>query len=366
MRLHHAPLWLLGLSSPASAATDGVCTTWAAPRPAATVDDDKVNQVSGIVASHRYPGLIWGEEDGGSDAELIALDSDGTKLNRVQVTDAENTDWEDITLGPCPTAMTDACGCLYLGDFGSNDGTRAEAVLWVVPEPSPLDDATLPATPLRFTWPDGPHDAEALFVHPATGVITVITKETTGPARLYRFPGTALAPQAGTVELLAVGTLDLEAAGSAGGRVTGGAISPLGDRIALRTSADVLLYRLGADDVGTALEGDAEVVSVQASRTGEAVTFSPDGERLLLIDEGASPTVWEVPCDDFEATGTEDPDPLGACDKAGTTPACGCDGAARGGGSPLVALLLSGLAARRRGGPRRRPRLTRSSPNRHV
>lgn len=348
MRLHLTLLLIPCFPAVANAATDGVCAQWSAPLAAATVDDDKVNQVSGIVASHRYPGLLWAEEDAGSDPELIAIDSDGTKLNRVQVTDADNTDWEDITLGPCPSTLADACGCLYLGDFGSNDGTRTEGVLWVVPEPSPLDNATLPATALRFTWPDGPHDAEALFVHPVTGVITVITKEITGPARLYRFPGTALAPSGDTVELLSVGTLDLEAAGSAGGRVTGGAISPLGDRIAIRTSADVLLYALGAADVGAALQGDAEVVTVEVTDAGEAVTFSPDGERLLLIDEGPSPTVWQVTCDDFTATGTADPDPLGACDAPAAKPGCGCDASGRGHGWAALAFLITGLTVRRR------------------
>jgi hypothetical protein len=332
----------------ASAATDGVCRAWEAPAPAASVDDDKVNQVSGIVASHRYPGLIWAEEDAGSDPELIAIDSDGTKLNRVTVTGAENEDWEDITLGPCPTDTTDACGCLYLGDLGSNDGTRAEGVVWVVPEPSPLDNQTAPATALRFAWPDGPHDAEALFVHPVTGVITVITKETTGPARLYRFPGTALTPSADTVELLALGTLDLEAAGSTGGRVTGGAISPLGDRLVLRTSADALLFSLGAADVGAALQGDAERVVVHESAAGEAITFTPDGERLLLVDEGPSPTVWQVACADFEATGTVDPDPLGACDAATDPPGCACDGSAPARGGGFLAGFIATIVLRRR------------------
>ncbi len=341
----HSMLTLLALSAmtgTAHAATDGVCRTWGAPSPAATVDDDKVNQVSGIVASRRYPGLLWAEEDAGSDPELIALDSDGTKLNRVTVTGAENTDWEDITLGPCPTNTADACGCLYLGDFGSNDGERTEGVVWVVPEPSPLDDQTVAATALRFSWPDGPHDAEALFVHPVTGVITVITKETTGPARLYRFPGTALTPSSDTVELLPVGTLDLGLAGSTGGRVTGGAISPLGDRLVIRTSADALLYPLGAADVGTALQGDAERVTVHESTTGEAITFSPDGERLLLVDEGPSPTVWQVACEDFEATGTVDPDPLGACEDTTAPKGCACDGSE---GAPNLGILTGFFVA---------------------
>lgn len=332
-------------TSAAWAVQDGLCAAWEPPAMAAGVEDDRVDQVSGIVASHRYPGVLWAQEDAGSDAELIALGEDGAVLNRVDVAGADNTDWEDLTLGPCATDTVDACGCLYLGDFGSNDGTRTEGVVWQVPEPHPLDDETRPARALRFTWPDGPHDAEALFVHPVTGVLTVVTKEASGPARLYRFPGTVLAPSTATVELLAMGTLDLEAAGSAGGRVTGGAVSPLGDRLALRTTADVLLFALGADDVGAAVQGEAEVVAVHPSTSGEAVTFTPDGRTLLLVDEGASPTVWQVSCAEFDVQRTADPDPLGDC--LATADGCGCATGPRGAPAAL-ALATLGLIRRRR------------------
>lgn len=351
MKLVFLALVGLNLIPSAHASTDGTCSSWATPARTATVDDDKVNQVSGIVASHRYPGLIWAEEDAGSDPELIAIDADGTVLNRVNVTGAENTDWEDITLGPCADTVEDACGCLYLGDLGSNDQTRTEGVVWVVPEPSPLDEDTRPATALRFRWPDGPHDAEALLVHPQTGAITLITKEATGPARIYRFPGTALQPSAETVELLDVGVLDLAAAGSTGGRVTGGAISPLGDRVVVRTTADALLFALGAADVGAALQREAERVPVHESDAGEAITFSPDGERLLLIDEGASPDLWEVACVAFEPRQTDDADPLGTCETAVT--GCACTSGALPRSAPWLATLLLAVHVRRRAAPTR-------------
>ena len=114
----------------------------------------------------------------------------------------------------------------------------------------------------------------------------------------------------------------------------------------VRTTADALLFPLGASDVGSALSGTPELVPVNESATGEAITFSPDGERLILIDEGASPDIWEVACDVFEPRQTDDADPLGHCET--TESGCACTSGAAPRHTPWLVTLSLLAAVRRR------------------
>ena len=138
-------------------------------------------ELSGLVASRRQPGVLWGIEDSGNTPSLVGLRADGTFLGRYAVTGAENVDWEDVA-----AAGSD----IYAADIGDNLSARAEIAVYRVPEPdaSTGGGPTVPATRLTLAYPDGAHDAESLLVDPRTRELIVVTKDFAGPGRVYVAP----------------------------------------------------------------------------------------------------------------------------------------------------------------------------------
>ena len=80
-----------------------------------TINDGRLSEISGIVASSRYPETFWVHNDSGNPAELFLIDQGGAVLARLQLKGAKNRDWEDI----CAFRYK---GQLYLcvGDVGDN------------------------------------------------------------------------------------------------------------------------------------------------------------------------------------------------------------------------------------------------------
>ncbi|HET7231574.1 MAG TPA: hypothetical protein VFJ16_16310, partial [Longimicrobium sp.] len=200
-----------------------------------------LHESSGVAQSRRNPGLLWTHDDSGQPV-VFGIDSAGVERARVRVTGATNLNWEDIALAPCPGG-----NCLYVGDIGDNQARRASITVYRVPEPAATDSSTPAAQAFGATYPDGPQDAEAMFVLP-DGAVYVATKGETGPAGLYRFPQ-PLRPGA-TVVLEKVAGIS-SAALRRPERITGASASRDGRWIALRTIRSVSLYRAPGDAVNS-------------------------------------------------------------------------------------------------------------------
>ncbi len=151
-----------------------------------------------------------------------------------------------------------------------------------------------PARLHRLTYPDGPHDAEALVVAD-DGVPLVITK-TTGAAGIYR-PSRPLATGEEPTPLARVGEIVLPESGTPGGPlgsagsriITGAALSPAGATgraVAVRSYTDAWLFRLppgapaDADALVTALAGAPFQVTLPDEPQGEALALTADGTLL--------------------------------------------------------------------------------------
>ena len=179
---------------------------------------------------------------------------------------------------------------VWLADIGDNGQVREEIALITAPyEPS---EGQVEPKIFRFTYPDGPHDAEALLF-PPNGTPYIVTKEVDGPAQVYR-PGAPL-DTFGAVVLDKVAELDLTATGTRGGpvgrvgqtMVTGGAVSADGRFLALRTYTEAYVWPLAGNDVPTALQSEPlAVVTLPASPQGEAISFHRDSYDLLVGSEG--------------------------------------------------------------------------------
>lgn len=190
-----------------------------------------VSEASGIAVDRRVPGRLWTHNDSGEPI-LFALDERGSVTGQLRVAGATVEDWEAVAAGRCATGS-----CLYIGDIGDNDATRDHVTVYRVPEPDAAADTSAPAEAFHATYPDGPHDAEALLIAP-DGRIHIVTKGNSGPIALYRFP----------VDLRAGSTTKLERVGSAGARdrdlrITDGAVSPDGRWTVLRSQHSVRFFR---------------------------------------------------------------------------------------------------------------------------
>jgi hypothetical protein len=226
--------------------------------------------------------MLWSLNDSG-DPFVFALTATGTVKGRVRVTGAQVWDWEDIAVGLCPKGT-----CLYIADIGDNDRTRRSVTIYRTPEPAPGDTQTENVEVLRATYPDGPHDAEALVVLPG-GELFIVTKGNADPAALYRF--TSPFRDGVTVSLERVTPLvPAKANGkqtndARNTRITAADVSPDGRWIVLRTPHAIMFYDAREFVSGQIREAYRFDVAPAREPQGEGVALSADND-VWLVGEG--------------------------------------------------------------------------------
>jgi len=265
---------VLGCPLPASAQA-------AVPAAQCQITDPRLPELSGLVA---VDDQFLAMNDGGDQVSVFLLDA------TCQVTDVHTAaldpyDPEDMAVA--------ADGTVWLADTGDNDAIRSTVALIAL---RPDGSTSL----YRLTYPDGPHDAEALLLAP-DGTPYLVTKELLGASGVYR-PGAALV-DGGTVALAKVAGVNFTFTGTAGGPVgqvgqvlvTGGAVARDGSAIALRTYTDAYVWPLSGSDVPTALAGAPTRIPLPDSPQGEAISFSADNRHLVVASEKLPSDVTVVP-----------------------------------------------------------------------
>jgi hypothetical protein len=69
-----------------------------------TIQNSSINEASGIAASRMNPNVLWTHNDSGDSARVFAMTAAGTNLGTYSISGASATDWEDIAVGPGPSA----------------------------------------------------------------------------------------------------------------------------------------------------------------------------------------------------------------------------------------------------------------------
>jgi hypothetical protein len=224
--------------------------------------------------SRQHAGIFWTHNDSG-DPYIYAINAEGQSAGRVRVSGARVEDWEDIAVAPC-----EGGDCLYIADIGDNDAKRPSVTVYRVAEPAPGETQTRPAEALQASYPDGAHDAEAMFVH--GGRIYILTKGETGPVALFRFPASAQPGQTATLERVREFASDDVKRKE---RITGADASPDGRWIAVRTIRNLSLYP-AQDFLGSGSQAPREMDLKELKEAqGEGIGFAPDGS-LILTSEG--------------------------------------------------------------------------------
>ena len=277
------------------------------PRPAgygppvtiATVKERAISESSGLVASRQTPDAYWTLNDSGGGPFIYSFDSSGNSLGIFNVNGAQNRDWEDIAIGLGPQSGRPY---LYIGDIGDNDSVRQELVIYRLPEPAltaatrkltkKSPGTTEPAEAIRLRYPDGPHDAEALLVHPVTGHIYIVIKLVISDPSVYEAappftPGK-------TVTMTRIGTVHVPSL--FGGVITGGSVSPDGRRVALCDyfQGYELVLPSSSNDFNDIWKQKMTGFDLGKRKQGESITYRLDGDALLATSEGKQSPLIQV------------------------------------------------------------------------
>ena len=290
------------------------CEAYNPPVREGTVTNTSLIEMSGLAFSREQDGVIWTHNDSGAEPLLFAINAAGETLGSWTVVGAQAVDWEDIALGPCADSSKQ---CLYIGELGNNLLSRTDLGVYRFPEPvvdlaNPGQQgftSTAEFFPLRY--PDGDYDAESLMVHPTTGDVYIVTKNTMGISRLYHLPPLASPGQARDAVYLTehlFGTLPFLHQAT-----TGADFSPDGQRFVVRTYGRAHEFFLGdasaPSDVQTALNSEHLIISIPDEPQGEAIAYSLSGDAFWTISEGLEMPLFRFTCAAFSTGAGEDVEP---------------------------------------------------------
>ena len=155
---------------------------------ASNLENEKINEASGLTSSRLCPGLLWAINDGGDDPLLYAVGIDGTDMGTFRVEGAENFDWEALA-----SFRWQDSAYLLIADVGDNWEQRQTVTLYVVKEPAitatGIDNGKVAsiAWQIRFKYEDGPQDCEAVAVDAARQRVFLLSKRRLTPV-LYELP----------------------------------------------------------------------------------------------------------------------------------------------------------------------------------
>lgn len=301
--------------------TDPSGCTWQPPVIQGFVKPSDLKESSGVAASRIHPGYLWVHNDSGAKPLVYLLTPDGQLRLTLHLDGAPHTDWEDMALGPCPPQL--AAGspgqpgdCLWLADIGDNAEGRKNVEIIVVGEPTALPDP-LQAPPefevakggwrsVELSYPDGPHNAEALALLPG-GWALILTKRDDGNSALYRAAVLkAIADKDEKIKAEPLGLLNLKVPGVASGerlRVTAADYDSASDRLAVRTYASIQLFAGGQLLVSASPPEVAQqvanwqglLVPSPAEPQGEALSFQ-GATRWIALSEGPAAKIYSGSC----------------------------------------------------------------------
>lgn len=267
------------------------------PKVLGKIKSNEIDESSGIVASRCNRNVFWTHNDSGDKAFIFAIDQTGDKLATFQVKDAKNIDWEDIA-----TLKTTGGECfLYLGDIGNNNLGKNELTIYKVKEPpvsgetnssreNPLE--TESAEAIRFSYPDPPHNAETLLVHPTTGDIYILSKEPSKPSGIYKLAVKNISD--GVNKLEKIGEYTVPAVPY--GLLTGGEISPDGQHVVLcdyQAGYEIALPA-GDKNFDDIWKQRPAKIELGKREQGEAICYGLDGNSIYATSEKKNSPLIEV------------------------------------------------------------------------
>ena len=257
----------------------------------AKLSDSAINELSGLAASRRYPGLLWGHNDSGDLARIFAINEKGETVATVEFEGLEARDWEDMTL---------AGEWLYVAEIGDNFAINENIKIYRLREPDLKpdklgQDITLkPAQweTMTLGYPDGARDAETLAATP-DGRLLLVSKNKQG-SNFYALKRAWSNGQVAELEKI-FDNVQFGETGWLTKLVTGGDLSPDGRELTLTTYAQIYQFDLARPyDFKSLQINNARKRELPPLKQCESVCYSADGLSLWVSSEGKKAPLWEM------------------------------------------------------------------------
>ncbi|MBK8489734.1 MAG: hypothetical protein IPL49_02230 [Saprospirales bacterium] len=252
---------------------------------------------------------IWTFNDGGGEAALYLCDTMGNLLNTIQIDEAWNRDWEDIT--------QDDQNNFYIANTGNNSNSTTDLTIFKIPNPDTAPGISVTAEVISFAYEDQwsfpppddslNFDCEAIWWD--NGNLYLCTKNRTvpfdGKAYLYRLPDTP-----GQYVAEKIGVFDTGGTTMLNHWITAGDISPDGSKLTLLSSDKMwVFYDFTGDDF---FGGKHIQVNFPSISQKEGICFVSE-TRLYITDEETVPgfgrNLYSIELPNLPTSGAEVPDP---------------------------------------------------------
>lgn len=232
-----------------------------------------VSEISGIADGSS--NSIWAIEDSGNPPELLSIKHDGQLSKKIFLKNITNRDWEDIAI---------LNGSIIIAETGDNALQYPEYRLYIFNEPDAATDTVHNIQTIKFNYPDGSNDCEAIIADPATSDVYFFTKSSQA-TKVYRLTYPYDASSVQTLTFL--GSLNLPGIVSA-------TITPPGNEVILKSYTTLYYYKRAAgENVFQAVSKSAQTIPYLLEPQGEAVSFAADNSGYYTLSEkGFSSQVW--------------------------------------------------------------------------
>ena len=245
----------------------------------------ELNENSGMIW---YNGYLWTINDSGGDPFIFIVDTaTGNIIRHIELSGAENVDWEEITQDE---------SYVYVGDIGNNAGDRKDLRIYKISK-SDLHKTIVVPEIIEFGYADQTDYAPALYNTPfdceamisAGDTLYLFTKNWTGShTSIYAIPA-----QQGNYMAANIGTLKV------GGQITASSY----------TTGNKCLYLLGYKDYIPFLwilndyvpekvyngRGQKYVFAENMGLQTEGITVPDHGDILISCEKGyGSPAIYKV------------------------------------------------------------------------
>ena len=275
-----------------------ICPKWGKAKKWGVLDHKLIAEASGIEVSRQFPNRLYHINDsgGGQFFYISDLKGDDTQKIAIDGTGIKQSDFEDIGVGKCLDKT-----CLIIGDIGDNKARKYSVEIIVIEELGEYGGSVTPLKRLKVKYPDGPHNAEGLAVHP-NGDIYIVTKEENlrdleaYPSKVYKLTSQKWQNSSDkTVTLEHVGDIDLRvlnpSATAYGQIVSAFDIAPDGKSFLLLTYENA--FEFNADlsaqkiiPVEKMIKGkDYNLIELKTLPQQESIVYMPDGKSFLYNTE---------------------------------------------------------------------------------
>ncbi len=249
-----------------------------------SVQSAQLKEASGLAPCSYRSDWLYAHNDGGDYNRFFILDTTGKHVKSVIVPFSGNRDIEDMAVDPNPI---NGHTYVYLADIGDNNAVYPQIKVYRFKEEKFTDNGrdttTEKAETYNFVYPDGPRDAESMFIDPWSHHMYIFTKRDSR-TRVYKAKFPFDATKTTTLEKVA----QIPYSG-----FVGGDISSDGKNIVLKTYAQVFLWERNAGEtIVSALSRQPKLLPYKNEKQGESICWSRDAKRYYTVSEGTNEPIF--------------------------------------------------------------------------